>query len=85
MTERTPAEFFSPGSYVCEELRERGWPSAHLFLWMGWPPTFGQRFLRGEAPLYVGDAEKLSRYFGVSALTWLSLEQTWRDRPRDAK
>ena len=82
---RIPAETFSPGEFVREELDARGWTTADLAQRMG--GDLGVNQLSVELMITVDDkgllmaretAEGLSQAFGTSVEYWENLDRAWR-------
>ena len=82
---RVPAETFSPGSYVKEEIDARGWTTADLASRMGGDHAIDQLIV--ELMIAVGDknmlltpetAEGLARAFGLSSEYFINLDRAWR-------
>ena len=83
---RQPAEVFSPGEYIQDELDARGWTTADLAERMGDRVAINQ--LAVEMLITVKDkgcmvgeptAKALARAFGTSPEYWLNLDRAWRE------
>jgi len=69
-----------PGSYILDELAERGWTVQRLTAEMGlpkWRVDYVKRVICGS-PLTPEFAGQLSQAFGTSATLWLNLEKAYR-------
>lgn len=88
MTDRKPAVVYPPGTYVLEEMAERGWDFERLCAECGrgngeWLPEYicGET---GVSPHVTKSVSRgLARAFGTSAELWLNLDRAWQDHIRD--
>ncbi len=87
---RVPAEVFPVGSYIQEEMDERGWSSARLALAMGGRDsdeiavnqiTIELLLAVDDPKLLLGEktADKLGLAFGVSGKLFLGLDRAYRE------
>jgi plasmid maintenance system antidote protein VapI len=79
-----PAEVFHIGSYLREELTERGrgaaWLAARCELT---PQRVAGILAEASAPLRVGEAEALASVLGISPAMLLNLDRAWHKRHRE--
>ena len=75
---RTPAERFSPGMYIQEEMTERGWTVEGLAGLLEMTPYGLSELLKGEKHLSLGIAVKLGKAFGTGWKLWHNLEKAYR-------
>lgn len=69
-----------PGEKMAAELRTRGWTQKELALRSGETARSIAAIIRGKKRINAKLALKFERVFGVSAGTWLSLENDYRLR-----
>ncbi len=82
MTARRPAEGFSPGEYISEEIAERGWSLHETRKHIPWPtPVIGQ-VLMGTCTLDEKMAADLAAAFGTSSEMWLNLDRAYQEWKR---
>jgi HTH-type transcriptional regulator / antitoxin HigA len=75
---RMPAELFPPGTFIKEEIEQRGWTQQELARRMGRPLSAVNMILNGRKGLTPDTALELEMALGVSAETWLNLEMSYR-------
>jgi HTH-type transcriptional regulator/antitoxin HigA len=73
-----PAEAFSPGEFLREELEERGWTQADLAEIMGRPLALVNEIIAGKRGITAETARGLSAAFGTSPELWMRLEAAWQ-------
>lgn len=78
MSERVPAEVFSPGEYLSDELEARGWSQTDLAEIIGRPAPVVNQLIKGRRSVTPDLARDLSAAFGTSAMFWLNLEAAYR-------
>ena len=78
MTERIPAEVFSPGDFIKEEIEARGWTQRDLAAILGRPVQMVNELLSGRKAVTSETACGLAEAFGTSAELWLNLESSYR-------
>ena len=79
MTSRIPAEIFSPGEFVRDELDARGWTQGDLAEIMGRPLQAVNELISGKKQITPETALGLAKAFGDDdALYWLNLENVYR-------
>jgi HTH-type transcriptional regulator / antitoxin HigA len=74
MARRRPAETFSPGEILRDELAERGWTPAGLAGRMGQPVGIVRQIIAGERAISPETARALSAALGTSAVLWTNLD-----------
>jgi HTH-type transcriptional regulator/antitoxin HigA len=72
--DRTPAEVFSPGEIVKEELDARGWSQTDLAEILGRPFQLVNEIISGKRTITPETAKGLGDAFGTGAQFWLNLE-----------
>lgn len=78
MSERVPAEVFSPGEYLSDELLARGWSQTDLAEIIGRPVPLVNQVIKGRRNITPDIARDLSAALGTSAMFWLNLEAAYR-------
>ena len=78
MGERIPAEVFSPGEYLSDELEARGWSQTELAEILGRPATVVNQIVRGKRSITPELAKELAAALGTSAELWLNLENAYQ-------
>lgn len=78
MSERVPAETFSPGDYLTDELEARGWSQADFADIIGRPAPVVNQIIKGKRSVTPDLAKELSAALGTSAMFWLKLEAAYR-------
>ena len=81
---RRPAEAFSPGSFISEEIAERGWTLKQTKQHIPWSGFLLGEVLMGHCTLDEKMAADLSAAFGTSAEFWLNLDRMYQDWKRTA-
>lgn len=76
MTSQTPA--IPPGTYVQEELDERGWTQLDLADILGRPIRLVNEIISGKRAVTPETAQGLAAAFGTSAQLWMNLESAYR-------
>lgn len=75
---RKPAEGFSPGDFIQEEIKERGWTQEDFAKILGKPlPTVNQ-IIKGKRAIIPETAKKIAAAFGNSPQFWMNLETSWQ-------
>ncbi len=72
-----PAETFSPGEHLRDELLERGWTVSHLAGLMGRPTNVVSSILEAKIAVTPDLAHALSAALGTSSELWLNLERSY--------
>ena len=78
MGERVPAEVFSPGEYLSDELEARGWSQTDLAEILGRPAPVVNQIIKGKRSITPEIAKELGAALGTSAMLWLNLEAAYR-------
>jgi HTH-type transcriptional regulator/antitoxin HigA len=78
MTDRTPAEVFSPGDYIRDELSERGWTQVDLAEILGMDVSGIGEILNDKRGISAETARGLAEAFGTSAEVWLRIDARYR-------
>lgn len=78
MNERIPAEVFSPGEYLNDELEARGWSQAEFADIIGRPAPVVSQIIRGKRAITPEIAKELSAALGTSAEVWMNLEAAYQ-------
>lgn len=75
---RRPAEVFSPGEYIRDELDARGWTQADLAEILNRDVAGVSQVLTGKRRITPETATGLAHAFGTSAEVWLNLDARFR-------
>ncbi len=75
---KSPAEVFSPGEFISDELQARGWKQEDLARVLGRPLKTVNELIRGKKAITATTALELASAFGTSAQFWLNLESAYR-------
>lgn len=78
MNDRTPAEVFSPGEILKEELDQRGWSQQELADILDRPPRLISEIVGGKRAITPETAVGLSKALGSSAEYWMNLESQYQ-------
>lgn len=78
MNDRTPAEVFSPGEFLKEELDQRGWSQQELADILDRPPRLISEIVGGKRAITPETAVGLSKALGSSAEYWMNLESQYQ-------
>src|SRR5947207_15027738 len=73
-----PAEAFSPGEYLRDELEARGWKQAKFAQILGRPLQLVNEIINGKKRITETTALEIAAALGTSARAWLNLENTYR-------
>lgn len=74
----TPAEAFSPGEFLRDELAERGWSEAEFADILGRPAQAVSEILNGRKEITTETAVAIGAALGTSAELWLNLQSAFR-------
>ena len=74
----TPAEVFSPGEFLRDELAERGWSEAEFADILGRPAQAVSEILNGKKAITAETALAIGAALGTSAELWLNLQSAHR-------
>ena len=78
MVDRVPAEAFTPGEFLKEELEERGWTQEEFAAIIGRPTTLVNQIVLGKRAITPEAAAEIGAALGVDAQYWLNLESAYR-------
>jgi HTH-type transcriptional regulator/antitoxin HigA len=78
MTERTPAEVFSPGELIRDEIEARGWSQIELAEVLGRPGRLVSELIAGKRAITPETAKGLGQAFGTGAQFWLNMESSYQ-------
>ena len=78
MSTRTPAEVFSPGQFIKDELIERDWTQGDLAEVLGRPVQAVNEIVAGKKAITPETARGLGDAFGTGPEVWLNLENAFR-------
>jgi HTH-type transcriptional regulator/antitoxin HigA len=79
MTARVPAETFSPGEFIRDELEARGWTQDDLAQIMGRPLRLVNELIAGKKQITPATARGLAQAFGDDdPLYWMNLDSAYR-------
>lgn len=78
MDECVPAEVFSPGEYLSDELEARGWSQTDLAIILDRPAPHINQIVKGKRAITPEIAKGLAVAFGTSPMVWLNLEAAYR-------
>jgi len=79
MPARVPAETFSPGEFIRDELEARGWTQADLAQIMGRPLRLVNELIAGKKQVTPDTARGLAQAFGDDdPLYWMNLDSAYR-------
>src|SRR5262245_31684336 len=84
--ETRPAEVFTPGEFIKDEIDTRGWTQADLAEILGRPLQMVNELIAGKRSVTPETAQGLGDAFGTGAELWMNLEsayQLWRARRAD--
>ena len=78
MMERTPAEVFSPGELIKDEIEARGWSQIELAEVLGRPGRLVSELIAGKRAITPETAKGLGQAFGTGAQFWLNMESSYQ-------
>ncbi|MBI1776795.1 MAG: helix-turn-helix domain-containing protein [Proteobacteria bacterium] len=78
MLNRMPAEVFSPGEFIREELEARGWTQGDLAEILDRPLRLVNELIQGKKQITPETARGLAEAFGTDALYWMNLDSAYR-------
>src|SRR5450631_2454916 len=79
MSNRVPAEVFTPGEFIREELDARGWTQGDLAEIMDRPLQLVNELIAGKKQITPETAMGLAKAFGDDdALYWMNLDSVYR-------
>src|ERR1700728_1040995 len=78
MMERTPAEVFSPGELIKDEMEARSWSQIELAEVLGRPGRLVSELIAGKRAITPETAKALGEAFNTGAQFWMNLESSYR-------
>lgn len=78
MNKITPAEAFSPGEYLRDELEARGWTQTEFAEIIGRPARLVSELIAGKRGITPDTAADLAAAFGTSAQLWMNLDAAYQ-------
>lgn len=78
MTQQGPAETFSPGEFLRDELDSRGWTQNDLAAILGRPARLVNEIVMGKRGITPETATGLAKALGTSAEVWLRLDAAYQ-------
>ncbi len=75
---QTPAHAFSPGEYLRDELKERGWTVTEFSEIIGWPIQAVSAILNAKKEITVETAMAIASALGTTPEVWLNLQTRYR-------
>jgi HTH-type transcriptional regulator/antitoxin HigA len=78
MNTRTPAEVFSPGEFIRDELEARGWTQGDLAQIIGRPQASVNLIVNDKRGITPETAILFSGAFGTSPEFWLNLDSAYK-------
>jgi len=76
--ERTPAEVFSPGEFIKDEIEARGWSQVELAEVLGRPGRLVSELIAGKRSITPETAKALGEAFGTGAQFWMNMESSYQ-------
>ncbi|WP_227659117.1 MULTISPECIES: HigA family addiction module antitoxin [unclassified Corynebacterium] len=73
----TPAEVFSAGEILSDELEARGWSQADLASILGRPHQFVSEVISGKKEITRESAAQIGAALGTSAQFWLNIQDSY--------
>ena len=78
MIDRMPAEVFSPGELIKDEIDARGWSQIELAEVLGRPGRLVSELIAGKRAITPETAKGLGQAFGTGAQFWLNMESSYQ-------
>jgi HTH-type transcriptional regulator/antitoxin HigA len=78
MIERVPAEVFSPGELIKDEIGARGWSQIELAEVLGRPGRLVSELIAGKRAVTPETAKGLGEAFGTGAQFWMNMESSYQ-------
>jgi HTH-type transcriptional regulator / antitoxin HigA len=75
---RTPAEVFSPGELIKDEIEARGWSQIELAEVLGRPGRLVSELIAGKRAITPETAKGLGEAFGTGAQFWMNMESSYQ-------
>lgn len=79
----SPAEVFSPGEFLSEELEARGWSQQEFAEIIGRPANAVSEIINGKRAITPGMAKALAAALGTSPTLWMNLDAAYRLEQED--
>ena len=76
--ERTPAEVFSPGELIKDEIEARSWSQIELAEVLGRPGRLVSELIAGKRAITPETAKGLGEAFGTGAQFWMNMESSYQ-------
>ena len=76
--ERTPAEVFSPGEFIKDEIEARGWSQVEFAEVLGRPGRLISELIAGKRAITPETAKGLGEAFGTGAQFWMNMESSYQ-------
>lgn len=76
--ERAPAEVFSPGELIKDEIEARGWSQVELAEVLGRPGRLISELIAGKRAITPETAKGLGEAFGTGAQFWMNMESSYQ-------
>lgn len=74
----SPAEVFSPGEFLSEELEARGWSQQEFAEIIGRPANAVSEIINGKRAITPATAKALAAALGTSPALWMNLDAAYR-------
>lgn len=78
MNNKAPAQAFSPGEFLRDELEARGWTQTEFAEIIGRPPRVVNEIIGGKRGISPETAHELAAAFGTSAQLWMNLDAAYQ-------
>lgn len=78
MTDRVPAEVFSPGEFLRDELEARNWTQTEFAEIIGRPTRLVNEVIAGKRGISPSTSFEFAAALGTSAQFWMNLETTYQ-------
>ncbi len=75
---RRPAEGFSPGDFILEEITARGWSQEDFAKIINKPLPTVNKIIKGKTAIIPEVAKRIGAAFGSSPQFWMNLETSWQ-------
>jgi HTH-type transcriptional regulator/antitoxin HigA len=78
MTDIVPAQAFSPGEFLRDELEARDWTQSEFAQMIGRPPRLISEIIAGKRGITPETAHAFAAAFGTSAQLWMNLDAAYQ-------
>lgn len=78
MTDIVPAQAFSPGEFLRDELEARDWTQAEFAQMIGRPPRLVSEIIAGKRGITPETAHAFAAAFGTTAQLWMNLDAAYQ-------